>query len=198
MSDEALLEIVYHGREERNLEYKRSMSWDESATKAKIAKSTMAMANLPDGGTIVIGVEKQGETYDPKGMGPGHAEAFKQDDVMEHVNKYADPYVELTVRPIDHNNKRFVIIQVEGFSQLPVICKKPGLEGLKRGALFTRSRSKYETAQVRSQTEMRDILDLAVDKEIRRLHSRGLLTFVPVAPPSEVDRQAFEEQRGGL
>ena len=63
MSDEALLEMVYHGREEQNLEYKQSISWQEPAIKAKIAKSAMAMANLPDGGAIVVGVEKKGAPY---------------------------------------------------------------------------------------------------------------------------------------
>jgi predicted HTH transcriptional regulator len=202
MADEALLELIYHGREERNLEYKRSMRWEEPATKAKIAKSTMAMANLPDGGNIVIGVEKQGENYDAKGMEPDHINSFKQDEVMEYINeKYADPYVELRVTPISDNNKSFIVIQIEEFIQLPVVCKNDGLEGLKRGALYTRSRSKYETAQVRSQTEMREILDLALDKEIRRLRSRGLLPFVEVAAPSEADSRSFEqfeEQREGL
>ena len=83
-------------------------------------------------------------------------------------------------------------------TQLPVVCKKGGPENLKRGALFTRSKSKYETAQVKSQTEMREILDLAVDKEIRRLRSRGLLRPVETALPTETDRQAFEKQRDGL
>lgn len=199
MSDEVLLEMVYHGREERNLEYKRSMSWQESVTKAKIAKSAMAMANLPDGGAIVIGVEKIGETYDPKGMEQDHIESFKQDDVMEYINeKYADPYVELSVTTVNNDNKFFVVIQVHEFGQLPVICKNNGLENLKRGAFFTRSRVKHETVQVRSQTEMREILDLAVDKGIRRLRSRGLLTFAGTALPSEDDRQAFEQQREGL
>lgn len=199
MPDETLLELVFHGCEERNLEYKQSMNWEKPATKAKIAKSTMAMANLPDEGTIIIGVEKQGETYDPKGMESSHIESFKQDDVMEYINeKYADPYVELTVTPIRDDNKWFIIIQVEEFSQLPIICKNNGLEGLKRSALFIRSRSKHETAQVKSQTEMREILDLAVDKEIRRLSSRRLIPFGEVVPPSEGDRQAFEQQREGL
>ena len=198
MSDEALFELVYHGREERNLEYKQSMSWDETATKAKIAKSAMAMANLPDGGAIVLGVRKNGETYSPIGMDIGHAELFKQDDVMDWVNRYADPYVELTVTFISKDNNCFVVIQVQEFGQLPVICKKDGVEGLKQGALFTRSRRKYETAQVRSQTEMREIIDLAVDKEIRLLHGRGLIAFGEAVSPSEADREAFEQQRGGL
>lgn len=199
MSDEALLEMVYHGREERNLEYKQSISWQESATKAKIAKSAMAMANLPDGGAIVIGVAKKGETYDPVGMSQEHVDSFKQDDIMEYINeKFADPYVELSVTPVSKDNKCFIVIQIKEFGQLPVICKNDGLENLKRGALFTRSRVKYETIQIRSQTEMREILDFAVDKEIRRLRSRGLFTFAEAASTSEADRRSFEQQRVGL
>ena len=83
------------------------------------------------------------------------------------------------------------------FTQLPVVCKKNGKD-LKRGDIFTRSRRKYETARVGSQTEMREILDLAVDKEIRRLRSRGLISSVEVISPTKDDRQAFEQQRGGL
>ena len=148
MSDEALLEIVYHGREERNLEYKQSISWQESATKAKIAKSAMAMANLPDGGAIVVGVKKIGEIYDPVGMEQSHIESFKQDEVMEYVNdKFADPYIELSVTPVSRDNSHFLVIQVHEFGQLPVICKNNGLENLKRGALYTRSRTKHETIQ---------------------------------------------------
>jgi predicted HTH transcriptional regulator len=199
MSDEALLEIVYHGREERNLEYEQSISWQESATKAKIAKSAMAMANLPDGGAIVVGVKKIGEIYDPVGMEQSHIESFKQDEVMEYVNdKFADPYIELSVTPVSRDNSHFLVIQVHEFGQLPVICKNNGSENLKRGALCTRSRTKRETIQVRSQTEMREILELAVDKEIRRLRSRGLLVFSGAAPSSEADRQKFRQQREGL
>jgi len=199
MSDEALLELVYHGREERNLEYKSSMSWQDTSTKAKIAKSAMAMANIPDGGAIVIGVVKKGETYDPRGMEQDHVSSFKQDDVMEHINqKYADPYVELTVRTVNKDNKQFIVVQVSEFGQLPIICKNDGLENLLRGAIFTRSRVKHETIQVRSQTEMREILDLAVDKEIRRLRSRGLITSVGAISNPNADRLLFQQQRMGL
>lgn len=177
MSDEALLELVFHGREERNLEYKQSMSWADLATRAKIAKSSMAMANLPDGGAIVIGVRKSGEVYEPVGMGDDDMESFKQDDVMDWVNGYADPSVEITVRTATRDKSDFVVIQIKEFAQLPVICKKNGIEGLRKGALFTRSKRKYETAEVSGESEMREILDLAVDKEIRRLRSRGLLVF---------------------
>ena len=199
MDNEALLELAFHGREERNLEYKQSMIWDEPATKAKITKSAMAMANLPDGGAIVLGVKENGETYSPIGMEIEHEESFKQDDVMDWVNGYADPYIELTVTLVSKDNKAFVVIQVREFDQLPVVCKKDGKAGLKRGAFFTRSRRKYETTQIGSQTEMREILDLAVDKEIRRLRSRRLISpLTGIVSLPEADRNAFEQQLGGL
>jgi predicted HTH transcriptional regulator len=198
MSDSELWELVYHGREERNLEYKRSMSWHEPETKAKITKSVMAMANIPDGGTIIIGMEKEGELYFVRGMEVEDARSFQQDDVMEHVNEWADPYTELTVTLLHKDAKELACIQVREFEQLPVVCKKEGMEGLKRGAFYTRSRRKYETAQVGSQSEMREILDLAVDKEIRRLRARGLIHEVQLMAPSEADRKAFDEQSRGL
>jgi len=198
MLDEALLDyLISHRREERNLEYKQSMSWTDINTKVKVIKSSMAMANIPDGGYIVFGMTKKGEVYEPEGMQAEHADSFKQDDVMEYVNNYADPYVELTVVSAERGGKRFVVIQVQEFGQLPVVCKKDS-EDLKRGDVFTRSRKKYETARVGSQTEMREILDLAVDKEIRRLRSRGLITSVEVVSPTEADKKEFDRQRGGL
>ena len=198
MSKDALTEFIDHAREERNLEYKQSMSWHDSATKAKIAKSAMAMANIPDGGVIVLGVEQHGEAFIPKGMDPDHAESFKQDDIMEKVNEYADPYVELTVTATSKDQKCFIVIQVREFDQMPVVCKKDGEEGLKRGAFFTRSRRVYETAQVGSQTELREILDLAVDKEIRRLRSRNLISLEGVSSVPDPDRTEFDNQRGDL
>jgi len=43
--------ILWH-REERHLEFKRSMDWADTATKAKLTKSVLAMANLRDEGTL--------------------------------------------------------------------------------------------------------------------------------------------------
>jgi len=185
--------LIFHRREERNLEYKQSMSWAETATRVKVAKSAMAMANISDGGYIVFGVKKNGEVYEPEGMQEDHADSFKQDDVMEWVNNYADPYVELTVTVAERDSKHFVIIQIQEFDQLPVVCKKNG-EDLKRGDIFTRSRRKYETARIGSQTEMREIIDLSMNKEIRRLRSRGLITSVEVDYPTEIDKREFEQQ----
>ena len=127
MLDEALIDyLIFHGREERNLEYKRSMNWADIDTKVKITKAAMAMSNIPDGGYIVIGVTKNGEVYEPDGMQEIHSDSFKQDDVMTWINEYADPYVELIVTFADRSSKHFVIIEVLEFDELPVVCKKDG------------------------------------------------------------------------
>ncbi len=49
-----LTELVEHGREERHVEYKESQRWD--GLKDKIAKTALGLANLRDGGHVVIGM----------------------------------------------------------------------------------------------------------------------------------------------
>lgn len=199
MSSRELSDLILHGREERNLEYKTSMNWTSAQTKAKVAKSAMAMANIPDGGAIVFGVDQSGEMFLPNGMTPEDFRSFSQDDVMEYVNGFADPYTELTVSPDSfEDGRQFLVIQIRAFDQLPVVCKKEGEQRLRRGALYTRSRRKHETVQVSSQTEMREILDRAVDWEIRRLRERGILVAAVGTAEGDEDQAAFEDQLGGL
>ena len=196
MFSEQIISLILLGREERYLEYKSSLNWNDRKTKAKIAKATMAMANIPDGGFLILGVESDGS---PQGMVHEDFLSFDQDAVQELVNEYADPYVELTVSA-DHLESYgdFVVVQVQQFTDLPVVCKKTGAEHLRRGALYTRSRRKHETAEVGSQTEMREILDRAVDGQVRRLRARGLLQ--PTDPPEVTidQRHTFEAELGGL
>lgn len=69
--------------------------------------------------------------YDPVGMEPSDAESFKQDDVLEYVNeKFADPYVGVTTTPVSKDDECFIVIQVQEFGQLAVICKKDDKEGV--------------------------------------------------------------------
>lgn len=199
MNSFELIDLIEHGREERNLEYKSSMDWKSPFTKAKVAKSTMAMANISGGGAIIFGVPEGPAGFEAVGMDEGDFESFAQDDVMAHVNEYADPYVELTLSPVEQEDgKKFIVIQVREFEELPIVCKKEGEEHLRRGAIFTRSRRKYETAEIGSQTEMREILRLAVDKEILSLRQRGILLSHTEIQSEEKDRISFEEQLAGL
>lgn len=55
---EGLEKLIFLGREHRNLEYKASVAWKD--LEAEIAMTAMAMSNIRDGGTVVIGVDKAG------------------------------------------------------------------------------------------------------------------------------------------
>jgi predicted HTH transcriptional regulator len=202
VTSQELINFILHGREERNLEYKGPMSWKERDVKIEITRSILGMANLRDGGSIIIGVEN--EAFTPVGMQLDQAQSFTQDKVDDFVRNYADPFVETKVTQVPYNGKDFIVIQIREFELLPVICKKDGKlrNGklrLRRGVIYTRSRGKSETIEVPSQTEMREIIDLAVDKGIRRFIERmgrtGVLEIV--MEPSDVEKfdQQLEEMK---
>jgi predicted HTH transcriptional regulator len=191
--------LIVNGREERNLEFKRTMNWSDVATKAKVAKSSMAMANLRDGGTIVFGIERQADdSYIPVGMKQDDYDSFRQDDVSVEVNNYADPFIELDVHKEALDGKYFVLIQVREFVDLPIICKRDGADRLRSGAIYIRPRRKHETTELPSQIEMREILDLAVEKKIRSLYSQIDRVGAQLVFPEDRDAKAFADQLGGL
>lgn len=197
-----LIALILHGREERNLEYKRSMSWDEPNAKASITRSIFGMANLRDGGSIVLGVEQQNDNFVPVGMQPDHDQSFSQDDVAAYVNERADPFVEIEVTPVSYGGKEFIVIQVREFAEVPVICRKEifldGKVHLRKGAIYTRSRRIYETVEVPTQTEMREIIELAVDKGVRRLIERMGRTGILALVTEPLDAERFDQQIGEM
>ena len=195
------LDIIFHGREERNIEYKASLNWADTNTKTKVARSCLAMANIADGGRIVLGVtEGPKGTFRPTGMSPQDASSFNQDDVQALVNSFADPAIDLWVHRVNHNGKAFVVVRVSQFDQVPIICKKDGKQGLNKGTVYTRSRRMPESAPVRDQTEMREILEMAVDKQMRNYVARtvswGLLRAE--GPSEDPDAAAFHSERKDL
>jgi len=194
-----LVSLIASGREERNLEYKQSMSWADAKTKAKVAKSSLAMSNLRDGGTILFGLERQSDdTYLAAGMAENDYDSFNQDDVSVEVNNYADPFVELIVLKQVVGGRRFVALVVREFEELPTVCKRDGLEKLRRGAIYIRPRRKFETVEVPSHAEMREILDLAMEKRVRALYSQVERLGAQLTFPPDEDVQRFAEQLGDL
>ena len=125
--------------------------------------------------------------------------SYDQDNISSYVANYADPFVEFNINKINHEGKKYVIIQVKEFYELPIICKKDGSEGLKNGAIYTRTRRKYETAEVPSQTEMREIIESATNKGIKKFRER-LSIFTEFIPKSEeeLSEEKFKNQLNGL
>ena len=194
-----------------------SWSWkNKDARMIDVLKCILGMANLPDGGYIVFGVKQQDNDFIPNGMDPEHFMSFNQDKVDDVVKNYAEPFVEVKVTKVSRdvvNNKAiseginefpddggdFIVIEVGEFKELPVICKNNcklhGMIELREGAMYTRSMGKAETTEFSAQAVMREIIELAADKSIRRLIERmGRAGILRLISPELSDEERFRKQ----
>jgi len=191
-------EVIQLGKEGRSLEFKRSTPWSEAEFKAKIVKSILAFSNVRDGGLIIIGVEqRQNNGFDFSGMTDEHLATWNYDDIISYVNEFADPFVCLSLECVEFREKTFVVISIAEFKELPVICKRDGVAKLRRGAIYTRSYRMPESVEVPTQTELREILDLTVEKRLRtflRTASHAGLTL----PSGPSDSEKYYQQLEGF
>lgn len=202
-ASQELTELIVHGQEERYLDYKASMPW-EGDSRTIIIRTILSMANLRGGGYIVIGVENQ--TFKPIGMQPEHMESFSHDKVAPNVNSHADPEVNISIAQVPYDGMDFIVIQVQEFEDIPVLSKGKteyvnGKPYLQAGKLYIRSRRMNETREVQSQTDMRDVIDLAIDKGIRRFAERlKIMEEVGIgrAATTPTDDEKFDLQLGDM
>ncbi len=66
----------------------------------------MAMANLQDGGYIIVGIAEKDHQPVLSGMEAGHLATFNQDALLETVNRYARPPVSLILRVVPLDGKQ--------------------------------------------------------------------------------------------
>lgn len=190
-----LVEYVKHGREERNLEYKETLDLGTRSHCCRLSKSAMGMSNVRYGGVIVIGVRDDGTAV---GLSETVAAKFTQDQVQTIVNEYAAPFVEVTVTggTLPGLSGWFVVIQVNAFTEYPTLCRKDG-DGLRQGAMYTRGRRRHETAEVRTEAELREIIEMAVENGIRGFYRRAEAAGLEISTDDTSQRQ-FDRQLEGL
>lgn len=167
MNIENFESIVELGRERRNIEFKSSNPWTDPEFKAKLVKSVLAFTNVRDGGWIIIGVSQNGDSFSFDGMKEEDIATYGEETMASVFAEYADPFVRVNLDTIEYEEKTFLVITVKEFVSIPVICKRDGTANLRRGAIYTRTHRIPESAEVPSQTEMREILDMATEKKIR-------------------------------
>lgn len=188
---ESLLDYIslHAHTETRECEFKSGLPWD--GLKLKISKATLALANLAGGGYIIIGVSKNESTnrYEPTGMSQDDSKTYNQDNVSRFVNEFTDPHVDIELKDFSIDTRHYVVIQVSEFEEIPVICEK-GSEETKRGRIYCRTHRQVESSPEPSVSEMREILELAIDKGIKKQRRR----IVSYGPELEVD--PFEQERG--
>ena len=157
---------------------------------AKVIRAVMAMANRPDGGLVILGVSEKSlgpsKRLDPVGLDEADYETWRNyDEVSVLLNSYASPSVSFDLERTKFHEKNFVIIHVKEFVDVPIICKKmhqPSLKErgrrenpviLRPGACYVRSFHKPESAEVPHEEDMRALLELAIDKGLKKFVERA-------------------------
>lgn len=176
-----IIELIHSIGEGRNQELKGSMNWNTEETKFKVTKAILAMSNIRSGGVLIFGAEESSYgKYQPVGVSLDDYESFDSDNLADHVGKYTRPYAKFHLEKVDNGNMRFVTILVEEFDEFPVLCGKPyfisGRCELREGDICTRTRNtKPQSSKVTSYLDMKDILDLAIEKGVRLFVQRSTL-----------------------
>lgn len=179
-------QAVARGREQRGTEFKGPGSATEKMFLAKVIRAMLGMANKDDGGVVIVGVEETESGLNPRGLSPEQLYTWKYDDLASRVKEYADPYIDFEVTELQVDEHVVVVIEVQGFDALPVICKrsceealpqepgkskKPPKTILRDGALYVRSRGRrIESVEVPSHVEMREVVEHAA-----KIVARGIV-----------------------
>ncbi|MBX9927338.1 MAG: putative DNA binding domain-containing protein [Gemmatimonadaceae bacterium] len=201
LSSKELLDLFEFGREQSRVEFKSAGSLSDKRFACIVIRAMLGMANRRDGGLVIVGVTEATTGLELEGVDVPDATSWEYGRLADLVAQYAEPPIEFDLRVVEANDRKFVVIAVSEFSQTPVLCRRDYSSGadktkiLREGALYVRPRRKPETAEVATYADMRDLIDLATEKSLRRLKST--LERVGSSPlDDERDRAAFDAQLG--
>ena len=168
MTEQELRQLLSLGHETPGVECKASGPRTNKEGFAKVVRAVLALSNRRNGGHVVIGVEDDGGKLNLVGLNDKDLNTWSQEDVSGGVSRYADPFVTIHTSHMTVDGKSLVAIETEEFSEVPVLCKKdyPGV--LRNGACYIRRRGRIESSEIPNSSEMRELLDLATEKALRR------------------------------
>ena len=173
LSAEGIKQAVALGREQRSVEFKAPGSRKDRHLCAKVIRAVVGMANLRDGGHVLVGISDDAAPG-IAGLSEADAATWTHDAFRDSLDQYADPFVECSVVVVEVDQKFVCVIEVTEFEEIPVVCRRDYSDVLQEGALYVRARRKPETVSVRSHADMRDVLELATTKGIRRFLGRAV------------------------
>jgi predicted HTH transcriptional regulator len=195
MTADWFAQILARGHETPGLEFKGPGSRESRSILAGVARAVLGMANKRDGGLVIIGIVEDGDALTPEGVSADDLRTWKQEAVTGALAAYADPYVEVHTENFEYMGKVFVIIAVEEFREIPVLCKKGFDPKLRAGACYVRRRGRIETSELATQAEMRELLELATEKRLRSFlrQARGAGVAIQAAPSGA---ELFDDELG--
>jgi hypothetical protein len=200
LTAQEIADILRSGYELRGVEVKGPGPRTDSHLFAKVTRAALSMANLRDGGHVIMGIADDNVAA----MLPGLCESdlsswLAYDDIARKIANYADPPLRFDLYAATlSSGAGVVVMQVREFADIPVLCAKDYPDVLRAGACYVRSHRVPETAEIPSAVEMRDLLELATEKALRtyveRAENAGVI-LRSQSPAAESADALFARQR---
>lgn len=176
MTDAQFAEILGLKHEISGVEFKPPGPRTNKPLFHRVARAAIGMANHRDGGRVVIGVRETAGVFDPVGLDAADVASWRHEHVADAMAALADPPVVFDVQVRKYKKRQFVLIEVQEFEDVPIICRRTFprlLESgekliLRKGAIYVRPRRKPETSEVEDQADLRDLLELAIEKGLQK------------------------------
>jgi predicted HTH transcriptional regulator len=202
LSVEEIEDILSVGHETQGFEFKGPGGRTDSYFFAKITRAALSLGNLRDGGYIIIGVSDE----NPGALQPGLDESqlaswTDYDSVARKLAVYADPPLRFEVQGVTLSTGAWgAVIRVYEFEDVPHVCAKAYENVLRQGALYVRPRKVPETSELASSIEMRDVLDLAIEKGVRRFAQVAARAGLPLGGSGSArggpsDEELYDNER---
>jgi predicted HTH transcriptional regulator len=191
-----LSEYLRTGHEVHGREFKGPGRRSDSHFFARVVRAVLGMANHRNGGIVVIGVAEDQGALEPIGLSEEELATWRYDDVAASIAPYTEPSVAFDLDVVPYRGSTLVVLRVREFDEFPILCARDYQDHesvLRRGACYVRSRHKPETSEIARFEDMREIIEMAIDKGLRKFVTRarnaGLLDWSATPSlPSDEDR----------
>ena len=196
-------EILRLGHETRGFEVKGPGSPADLPFLIKVVRAALSMANLRDGGYVAIGIDSGDLAAMLPGLDPVDLAAWlNYDDISSKLAVYSDPPFQFESR--SHrlsSGASIALLEVDEFQTVPILCAKGFDQVLRKGGCYVRTQRMPETTEIAKSVEMRELLDLAVQKGLRTFiqtaeRAGGTVAPHPAEPPVD-SAPLFAAQREG-
>lgn len=191
MTTRELEELLEGGIETPHIEYKTGCLGEIDT----FAKDILAIANIEDGGWIIIGMaENKGKGYKRVGVTEEQVKSFNYDIMRDKFASFASPHVQFSLSfPQDKNGLQFVVIRIDEFSEVPVICIKSSQSAeTKAPTIYYRNTvRRVESGPISNYHDLRNLLERSAVK--MRIHWENL----SLSLPDNIEKD-FDEELGKL
>jgi hypothetical protein len=192
-------QLLALNHEIRSFELKGPGQLTDKAYVARVARATMAMGNLRDGGLVCLGVADDKISAMLPGLDRTQRGLWSDfDRVSAALARYSEPPVSFELHAFTlSNGAEVVVIEVAEFERDLHVCKLDYPNVLQAGHTYVRPRGQPRSVTVPSSAEMRELHDLAIDKGVREFVRRARAAGISLSSlpePEDLERAAIQRE----